>query len=144
MNVLVVHGPNLDLLGTREPEIYGSETLADIDARIARVAEALKITVRTVQLNSEGDMIDEIHRAATSVDGIVINPAAFSHYAFALRDAIAAAGKPTVEVHLTNIYGREAFRAQSVTAGVCRGTIAGFGAESYCLALRALADLLRR
>ena len=144
MNVLVVHGPNLDLLGTREPEIYGSETLADIDARIARVAEALKITVRTVQLNSEGDMIDEIHRAAASVDGIVINPAAFSHYAFALRDAIAAVGKPTVEVHLTNIYGREAFRAQSVTAGVCRGTIAGFGAESYCLALRALADLLRR
>jgi len=144
MNVLVVHGPNLDLLGTREPEIYGSETLADIDARIARVAEALKITVRTVQLNSEGDMIDEIHRAAASVDGIVINPAAFSHYAYALRDAIAAVGKPTVEVHLTNIYGREAFRAQSVTAGVCRGTIAGFGAESYCLALRALADLLRR
>jgi len=144
MNVLVIHGPNLDLLGTREPDVYGSTTLAEIDARIQRVAESLKITARTVQYNSEGEIIDELHRAAGSVDGIVINPAAFTHYAYALRDAIAAVGKPTVEVHLSNIHAREPFRAQSVTASVCRGTIAGFGAESYCLALRALADLLRR
>jgi 3-dehydroquinate dehydratase-2 len=144
MNVLVIHGPNLDLLGTREPDVYGTTTLAEIDARIGRVAEALKIDVRTVQHNSEGAIVDELHRAAATVDGIVINPAAFTHYAYALRDAIAAVGKPTIEVHLTNVHAREPFRAQSVTAGVCYGTIAGFGAESYCLALRALADLLRR
>jgi 3-dehydroquinate dehydratase-2 len=89
-------------------------------------------------------MIEELHRAAGQVDGIIINPAAFTHYAFALRDAIAAIGTPTVEVHLSNVHAREPFRAQSVVAAVCRGTIAGFGAESYCLALRALADLLRR
>jgi len=144
MNVLVIHGPNLDLLGTREPHVYGTATLADIDARIRRVAEALKIDVRTVQHNSEGAIVDELHRAAATVDGIVVNPAAFTHYAYALRDAIAAVGKPTIEVHITNVHAREPFRAHSVTAGVCHGTIAGFGAESYCLALRALADLLRR
>jgi 3-dehydroquinate dehydratase-2 len=144
MNVLVIHGPNLDLLGTREPDVYGTTTLAEIDARIQRVAEALKIDVRTVQHNSEGAIVDELHGAAATVDGIVINPAAFTHYAYALRDAIAAVGKPTIEVHLTNVHGREPFRAHSVTAGVCRGTISGFGIESYSLALRALADLLRR
>jgi 3-dehydroquinate dehydratase-2 len=143
MNVLVIHGPNLDMLGSREPEIYGSAGLAEIDARIARLAESLKIAVRSVQHNSEGAIVEELHRAAGQVDGIIINPAAYTHYAYAIRDAIAAIGTPTVEVHLSNIHGREPFRAQSVVAGVCRGTIAGFGADSYCLALRALADLLR-
>jgi 3-dehydroquinate dehydratase-2 len=144
MNVLVIHGPNLDLLGKREPEIYGSATLAEIDSRIEHLGESLGISVRAVQHNSEGAMIEELHRAAGQVDGIIINPAAFTHYAFALRDAIAAIGTPTVEVHLSNVHAREPFRAQSVVSAVCRGTIAGFGAESYCLALRALADLLRR
>jgi 3-dehydroquinate dehydratase-2 len=143
MNVLVIHGPNLDMLGSREPEIYGSAGLAEIDARVARLAESLKISVRSVQHNSEGAIVEELHRAAGQVDGIIINPAAYTHYAYAIRDAIAAIGTPTVEVHLSNIHGREPFRAQSVVAGVCRGTIAGFGADSYCLALRALADLLR-
>jgi 3-dehydroquinate dehydratase-2 len=144
MNVLVIHGPNLDLLGKREPDIYGSATLADIDEQVARLAESLGISVRAVQHNSEGAIIDELHRAGGQVDGIIINPAAFTHYAYALRDAIAAIGTPTVEVHLSNVHAREPFRAQSVVAAVCRGTIAGFGAESYCLALRALADLLKR
>jgi 3-dehydroquinate dehydratase-2 len=143
MNVLVIHGPNLNLVGTREPEIYGKLTLAEVDARIARDAEALGIAVRTVQHNSEGAMIEELQRAAGAADGIIINPGAFTHYAYALRDAIAAIGTPTIEVHLTNTQAREPFRAHSVVAGVCRGTIAGFGAESYCLALRALATLLR-
>jgi 3-dehydroquinate dehydratase-2 len=143
MNVLVIHGPNLNLLGTREPESYGKQTLAEVDARIARDAETLGISVRSVQHNSEGAIIEELHRAAGAADGIIINPGAFTHYAYAVRDAIAAIGTPTIEVHLTNTQAREPFRAQSVVAAVCRGTIAGFGAESYCLALRALATLLR-
>jgi 3-dehydroquinate dehydratase-2 len=142
MNVLVIHGPNLDLLGKREPDIYGLSTLAEIDSQITRVGESLGISVRTVQHNSEGAIIEELHRAAGQVDGIIINPAAFTHYAFALRDAIASIGTPTIEVHLSNVHAREPFRSHSVVAAVCRGTIAGFGAESYCLALRALADLL--
>jgi len=143
MNVLVIHGPNLNLLGTREPQAYGKQTLAEVDARIARDAEALGISVRSVQHNSEGAIVEELHRAAGAADGIIINPGAFTHYAYAVRDAIAAIGTPTIEVHLTNIQAREPFRAQSVVAAVCQGTIAGFGAESYCLALRALATLLR-
>jgi 3-dehydroquinate dehydratase-2 len=143
MNVLVIHGPNLNLLGTREPESYGKQTLAEVDARIARDAESLGISVRSVQHNSEGAIIEELQRDAGAADGIIINPGAFTHYAYALRDAIAAIGAPTIEVHLTNTQAREPFRAHSVVAPVCRGTIAGFGAESYCLALRALATLLR-
>ena len=143
MNVLVIHGPNLNLLGTREPDTYGKQTLAEVDARIARNAETLGISVRSVQHNSEGAMIEELQRAAGAADGIIINPGAFTHYAYAVRDAIAAIGTPTIEVHLTNTQAREPFRAHSVVAPVCRGTIAGFGAESYCLALRALATLLR-
>lgn len=143
MDVLVIHGPNLDLLGAREPDVYGTLTLAEVDAYIACEGELLGISVRSVQHNSEGAIVDELHAAAGKVDGIVLNPAAFTHYAYALRDAIAAIGTPTVEVHLTNPDAREAFRSRSVVAGVCRGTIAGFGVESYCLALRALAALHR-
>ena len=143
MHVLVIHGPNLNLLGTREPDVYGASTLAEIDARITMEAERLGASVRIVQHNSEGSIVDEIQKAAGTVDGIVINPAAFTHYAYAVRDAIAAIGKPVIEVHLTNPAAREEFRSRSVVAGVCRGTIAGFGVESYCLALRALAALHR-
>jgi 3-dehydroquinate dehydratase-2 len=139
VNVLVIHGPNLNLLGTREPETYGVLTLAALDQRIEREGSALGLRVRSVQHNSEGAIVDELHAARGVVDGIVINPGAYTHYAYAIRDAIAAIAIPTVEVHLTNVHAREAFRATSVIAAVCRGTIAGFGVDSYLLALRALA-----
>jgi 3-dehydroquinate dehydratase-2 len=138
VNVLVIHGPNLNLLGTREPQTYGVRTLADVDARIEHDARELGMAVRCVQHNSEGAMVDELHAARGTYDGIAINPGAFTHYAYAVRDAIAAIGIPTVEVHLTNTQARESFRAKSVVAAVCLGTIAGFGVESYALALRAL------
>ncbi len=138
MNVLVIHGPNLNLLGTREPQTYGVRTLADVDARIEHDARELGMTVRCVQHNSEGAIVDELHAARGTYDGIAINPGAYTHYAYAVRDAIAAIGIPTVEVHLTNTQARESFRATSVVAAVCLGTIAGFGVESYALALRAL------
>lgn len=143
MNVLVLHGPNLNLLGQREPETYGSSTLAEIDALIAAEAELLGLRVRCAQHNSEGGLIDEIHAAKSGMDGIVINPAAFTHYSYAVRDALAGVALPAIEVHLSNVHAREAFRAVSVIAPVCRGTIAGFGSLSYLLALRALANLLK-
>jgi len=142
VNVLVIHGPNLNLLGTREPGIYGAQTLADIDARCAREGRELGIMVRCVQHNSEGAIVQELQSARGHYDAIVLNPGAYTHYAYAIRDAIAAIGVPTVEVHLTNTHAREEFRATSVVAAVCRGTIAGFGIESYALALRACAALL--
>ncbi len=144
MNVLVIHGPNLNALGRREPDVYGAATLADLNAAIAVEADSLGITVRSVQHNSEGAIIDELHAAASSVDGVVINPGAFTHYAYAVRDAIASIGIPTIEVHLSNVHAREPFRATSVTAAACRGTIAGFGADSYRLALRALLGMTRK
>ena len=138
MNVLVIHGPNLNLLGTREPEIYGSLTLEELNARISAVASELEIRVHCLQHNSEGAIVDELHAARGAYDAIVINPGAYTHYAYAIRDAIAAIGIPAIEVHLSNTQAREPFRATSVVAAVCRGTIAGFGVESYVLALRAL------
>ncbi len=136
--MLVIHGPNLNLLGTREPETYGTQTLAGLDARIAAEASALGLSVRSVQHNSEGAIVDELHAARGQFDGIVLNAGAYTHYGYALRDAIAAIGIPTIEVHLTNTLAREPFRATSVIGPVCRGTIAGFGAASYLLALHAL------
>ena len=138
MNVLVIHGPNLNLLGTREPGVYGSATLADVDARCAREAARLGMAVRCVQHNSEGAIVDELHAARGTYDAVVINPGAYTHYAYAIRDAIAAIGVPTIEVHLTNTMARETFRNTSVVAGVCRGSISGFGPDSYALALRSL------
>jgi len=141
VNVLIIHGPNLRLLGTREIDVYGTTTLAEIDQRCEREARELAIGVRCVHHNSEGAIIDELHAARHAYDAVVINPAAYTHYAYALRDAIAAIDLPTVEVHLTNTQAREEFRAISVIAPVCRGTISGFGSESYALALRALRAL---
>jgi 3-dehydroquinate dehydratase-2 len=138
VNVLVIHGPNLNLLGTREPETYGTQTLASLDARIVAEASALGLQVRCVQHSSEGAIVDELHAAKGNVDAIVLNAAAYTHYGYALRDAISAVGIPTIEVHLTNTLAREPFRATSVIGPVCRGTIAGFGAASYLLALHAL------
>jgi len=139
VNVLVIHGPNLNLLGTREPAIYGATTLADIDAGIASEARALSIDVRCVQHNSEGAIVDELHAARGRYDAILINPGAYTHYAYAIRDAIIAIAIPTIEVHLTNTHAREPFRTTSVVSPVVRGTIAGFGPASYALALRAVA-----
>ncbi|HEV3156920.1 MAG TPA: type II 3-dehydroquinate dehydratase [Candidatus Baltobacteraceae bacterium] len=142
MNVLVIHGPNLNLLGTREPATYGSATLEEVNALIAAEAQTLGLGVRCVQHNGEGDIIDELHRARQTVDAVVINPGAYTHYSYAIRDAVAAIGLPVVEAHLSNVHAREEFRTRSVVAPVCRGTIAGFGVVSYILALRALATSL--
>jgi 3-dehydroquinate dehydratase II len=141
MTVLVVHGPNLNLLGARQPEIYGRQTLAEVDAIVKRTAADLGVDVRCEQHNAEGDIIDALHGARERYDGVVINPGAYAHYSYAIADAIASIGIPVVEVHLSNLASREEFRRVSVTAAACRGTIAGFGATSYVLALRALKEL---
>jgi len=141
--ILVIHGPNLNLLGTREPEVYGSTTLSQIDAMLSELGGELGVEVESFQSNHEGAIIDAIHGARGRVDGILLNPGAYTHYAIAIRDAIAAVDLPVVEVHLSNIYKREPFRHRSVIAPVAAGTIAGFGAESYRLGLRALVHLLR-
>jgi len=141
MRLLIIHGPNLNLLGTREPAIYGKKTLAEIDGEIADCAKALCLSVRTIQSNHEGEIIDALHAARTGADAVIINPGAYTHYSYAIADAISAIGLPVIEVHLSNIYAREAFRRTSVIAPVCAGSIAGFGAESYILAMRAAAAL---
>jgi 3-dehydroquinate dehydratase II len=144
MRVLVLHGPNLNLLGEREPQTYGTQTLAEVNEAIAAGAKDLGLDLRYEQHNAEGAIIDALHDARKSQAGVVINPGAYAHYSYAIRDAIAAIGIPVVEVHLSNVAARESFRHVSVTAAACRGVVSGFGATGYILALRALAEILER
>ena len=142
MKVLVLHGPNLNLLGTREPEIYGSQTLKDINVQLNELGSKLGTEVKCLQSNHEGALVDALHEARSWADGVVFNPGAYTHTSIALRDAIAAIGIPVVEVHLSNVYAREEFRHLSMISAVCKGKILGFGWRSYTLGLQALVDVL--
>jgi 3-dehydroquinate dehydratase-2 len=137
MNVLFLNGPNLNLLGTREPKIYGKTTLADIEAIVRKQAAKLKVKVEFRQSNIEGELVTWIQQARGNFDAIVLNAGGYTHTSVALRDAISAVGIPTIETHLSNVHAREEFRHTSLIAPVCRGQIAGFGADSYLLALQA-------
>ncbi len=144
MKILVLNGPNLQLLGTREPTVYGRETLGDIEKRVESKAQSLGVEVSFRQSNHEGELVDWIGQAPGHFHGIVINPAAYTHTSVALRDAIAASGLPAVEVHLSNVYQREEFRHRSMTAPVCIGQLCGFGPKGYELALEALIGYLEK
>ncbi len=141
--VLLIHGPNLNMLGKREPEVYGTLTLDEIDARMRQIAEENGVELRVFQSNSEGALIDSIQEAAHWANGIVINPGAHTHYSYAIRDALAAVQLPTIEVHLSNIYAREGFRNHSVISPVAVGCIAGLGIRSYTCGLEALIGILQ-
>ncbi len=142
VHIAVLHGPNLNLLGRREPDIYGAITLAEIDAELHARAKKRGATVETFQSNVEGELVTRIQEAAGRAHGIVLNPAAYTHTSVAIGDALKAVGLPAVEVHLSNVHAREPFRRRSLVAPVCAGTIAGFGARSYYLALDAILDLV--
>jgi 3-dehydroquinate dehydratase II len=143
MQILILNGPNLNLLGEREPEVYGRQTLADINHELEQLAATRGAAIRAFQSNHEGALIDAIHEARNWANGILINPGAYTHTSYALRDAISGVKLPTVEVHLSNIQARESFRHHSVLTAVCLGQISGFGAYSYTLGLLALLRVLQ-
>lgn len=138
MRILVIHGPNLNLLGEREPGIYGSNDLARVNRGILTRAQELGVQCEVFQSNHEGEILDRLHKARHSFDGVVLNAGAYTHYSYAIRDAIAAIRIPCVEVHISNVHAREEFRHTSVIAPVCLGVVCGFGADSYLLALEGL------
>jgi 3-dehydroquinate dehydratase-2 len=140
MKILVINGPNLNMLGRRDKQIYGEKTLAEIDSLVKKQGEALDVEVVTFQSNTEGALVDFIQEQSDSADGIVINPGALTHYGFSLRDAVADSELPVVEVHLSNIYAREEWRARSVTAPIAKGQISGLGWRGYAAALQILVD----
>lgn len=140
--ILILHGPNLNLLGRREPEVYGTLTLHDINQRLAEAGRELGLEVRAFQSNSEGALVDALHEAREWASGVVFNPGGYTHTSVALRDAVAAIELPVVEVHLSNVHAREEFRRHSYIAPVCAGSISGFGWRSYLLALHILAGML--
>ena len=142
MNILVIHGPNLNLLGTREPDVYGNTTLEDINRRIVALAKELDIDAEVFQSNSEGEIVDAIQKR--TYDVLIINPAAYTHTSVAIRDAIAAVGRPAIEVHISNIHKREEFRRTSYISGVVTGQISGLGIEGYLLAVRASLQILNK
>ena len=139
---LIINGPNLNLLGEREPEVYGKDTLNSINFEIQKEAGLLGIKCDFFQSNHEGEIIDEIHKARITHKGIIINPGAYTHYSYAIRDAIAGIEIPCIEIHLSNVYSRDEFRSKSVIAPVCKGQIAGFGKHGYILALKGLAEMV--
>lgn len=140
MNILIINGPNLNLLGRREPGVYGDDSLEEIQREILEKAKKMNVEVAFFQSNHEGAIIDALHEAMDSYDGVVLNAGAYTHYSYAIRDAIAAVKIPVVEVHISNVYAREEFRHTSVIAPVCAGSIAGFGKNSYILGLRAVLE----
>ena len=140
--ILLLHGPNLNLLGTREPEFYGSLTLDDINARIIEAGQEHGVEVRTFQSNSEGALIDALQDARNWANGVIFNPGGYTHTSVALRDAVSAIGIPVIEVHISNVYAREEFRHKSLLSPVCKGKITGFGWRSYWLGLLALVKFL--
>jgi 3-dehydroquinate dehydratase-2 len=144
VTIEVLHGPNLNLLGTREPEVYGAVTLAGVDARVREVAGELDLEVTSYQSNHEGALIDRVQERAGSVAGFVVNAGGYTHTSVALRDALVGVDRPFVEVHVSNVHGREPFRRESLLAPVAVGCVCGFGAESYALALRGLALHLKQ
>jgi len=141
--ILVIHGPNLNLLGKRETDVYGHITLEEINKQIGKLADELGVSVDYFQSNSEGELVSEIQKTMGNYEALVINPGAYTHTSIALRDAVAGVGTPTVEVHLSNIYQREDFRKKSMLADVAVGQITGFRVDSYLLGLRAAANLIR-
>ena len=143
-SILVIHGPNLNMLGTREPEVYGSDSLSDIDRSIADLAGELGLTVRSIQSNHEGEIVEAIQGAKGKHDAILINPAAFTHTSVAIRDAFLSSEVPFIELHLSNTAARESFRHKSMLSDIAAGTIMGFGKDSYLLALRAAAGMLAK
>ena len=143
MKILVLHGPNLNLLGTREPEIYGSMTLGDINTQLIELGNQFGAELKCSQSNHEGTLIDALQDAQMWADGVIFNPGGYTHTSIALRDAIAALKIPVIEVHLSNVYAREEFRHHSMISAVCKGKIVGFGWRSYTLGFRALAEILQ-